>query len=296
MRTKYRQPKHDWAFIVRVLIVFYAMLTCLPGAFGQQPSEAGLDDPVLIETDSSVKSDHGFSSTQDLMDHLREANRAYLNDEFDRAVEGYRKVLRGGIKHPDLYFSLANAYYLFGQKGLAVLFYEKTLNIQPDYDKAASNLTIVQKELIDRVEMPDGSLAEDSRWERFLRNISINRLSWMFFSFYIAWFSILIIKRLRLNESARSILFWINVPVFCLTLIFGALLANRIYIQESTRYAVVINTVTSLREGPERFAKEKMEIHEGLKVQLLKHTGEYTRIQLANGVEGFIKTDHLGKI
>ncbi len=235
-------------------------------------------------------------SKRDLVEYLQQAHRSYLNNDFDQAIEGYLKVLKGGIRHPDLYFSLANAYYLAGQKGPAVLFYEKSLAIQPSYTKAASNLAIVQKELIDRVEMPDGRQAEGSRWEMFIRNTSINRLSCVFFSLYSLMFILLILKRLRWRESVQAFLFWLNVPTFGAMLIFALLLSSRIYLEEKIHYGVVIEPATSLQEGPERFAKEKMEIHEGIKVRLLKQTGEYVRVQLANGVEGFINQNHIGKI
>jgi SH3-like domain-containing protein len=51
-----------------------------------------------------------------------------------------------------------------------------------------------------------------------------------------------------------------------------------------------------LREGPERTAKELMQVHEGLKVRLLNEVGDFLRVRLANGVEGFVKTSQVGKI
>jgi SH3-like domain-containing protein len=81
-----------------------------------------------------------------------------------------------------------------------------------------------------------------------------------------------------------------------LAVVFGILMASRIYIQERVHHGVVVAVTTSLREGPERSAKEIMQVHEGLKVRLLNEVGDHTRVRLANGVEGFLQDSHLGRI
>lgn len=234
---------------------------------------------------------------QELLEHFQRGNKAYVNDkDYERAIEEYNKVLAGGVRHPDLTFSLANAYYLAGRKGLAVLYYEKTLMLDPSYEKAASNLGIVRKELIDRVVMPDSGAVGEPAWHGFLRGISPGWLTWTFLSLYLLGNAVLVLRRLRIRELVRRLLFWLNVPVLSLTLVFGLLLAARIYVQERVQHGVVITGTASMLEGPERFAKELMEVHEGLKVRLLNEVGDYVRVRLANGVEGFIRDSQIGRI
>ena len=244
---------------------------------------------VLIPS-TAVAADGGLAG------HFSAGNQAYLDGDYPGAVEAYRKVLEGGVQHPDLYFNLANAYYRSGQRGLAVLFYEKTLAMDPSDDAAASNLEIVEKELIDRVVMPEGSAVGEPMWHELIRSLKLGWLTWMFLSFYILAFAVLIGRRLARADSLRRLLFWINVPVITLALIFGLLLSSRIYIQEKVHHGVVVSTTAPLREGPERTAKELMQVHEGLKVRLLNEVGDYLRVRLANGVEGFVKTSQVGRI
>ena len=232
----------------------------------------------------------------DLAGHYQSGNQAYLDGDYDQAVEAYRKVLEGGVLHPDLYFNLANAYYRSGHRGLAVLFYEKALAINPSDDAAGSNLEIVKKELIDRVVMPEGSSVGEPLWHEFIRSLKLGWLTWTFLGFYLLAFAILIGRRLARADSLRRLLFWVNVPVITLALVFGLLLTSRIYIQEKVHHGVVVSSTASLREGPERTAKELMQVHEGLKVRLLNEVGDFLRVRLANGVEGFVKTSQVGRI
>ena len=77
---------------------------------------------------------------------------------------------------------------------------------------------------------------------------------------------------------------------------FGLLFSSRVYIQEKVHHGIVVAPTGSLREGPERGAKVLMEVHEGLKVRLLDEIDDYTRVRLANGVEGFIRSSNIGAI
>jgi len=235
-------------------------------------------------------------ASADLAGHYQSGNQAYLDGDYPRAVEAYRKVLEGGVQHPDLYFNLANAYYRSGQRGLAVLFYEKALVMNPSDDAAASNLEIVRKELIDRVVMPEGGAVGEPLWHGFIRSLKLGWLTWTFLAFYLLAFAILIGRRLARADSLRRLLFWVNVPLITLALVFGLLLASRIYIQEKVHHGVVVSSSASLREGPERTAKELMQVHEGLKARLLNEVGNFLRVRLANGVEGFVKTSQVGRI
>ncbi len=231
-----------------------------------------------------------------LLTHFSRGNQAYLDGDYATAVGEYRKVLEAGVDNPDLDFNLANAYFRSGNKGLAVLFYEKVLLMNPGDSAVASNLAMVRKELVDRVVMPKEGAVGEPLWHGFVRGVAVDRLTWMFLSFYLLTFILAIGRRLARRESSRRLLFWINIPVLTLTLVFGLLFSSRVYIQEKVHHGIVVAATSSLREGPEHSAKVLMEVHEGLKVRLLSEISEYNRVRLANGVEGFIRSSQIGAI
>lgn len=242
------------------------------------------------------KKDAPASPNVDLATYFQKGNQAYLEGDFSKAIAEYRRVLEAGVVNPDLYFNLGNAYYRAGQKGLAVLFYEKALDLDPSDQAAASNLTMVQKELVDRVVMPESGPVGEPPWHEFIRSLSIGWLTWGFLGLYIAFFGIIIWRRFLSENLLRRLLFWFAIPLLGLVVVFGTMLGSRIYIQEAVHHGVVVSQTAALREGPDRSAKTLMEIHEGLKVQLLSDGGEYVRVRLQNGVEGFLLRDQFGAI
>ncbi|MBN2497118.1 MAG: tetratricopeptide repeat protein [Deltaproteobacteria bacterium] len=224
------------------------------------------------------------------------ANKATLDGEYDKAIGEYQKLIQAGLVHPDLYFNLANAYYRANRKGLAVLFYEKALAIDPSDAAAQSNLAMVRKELIDKVVMPEGGAVGVPLWHGFIRGLSPGWLTWTFLVLYGLLFASMIGRRLTASRPLKRLLFWINVPLISVVCVFGFLLGSRIYIQKRVHHAVVIAPTANLREGPERTAEVTLEVHEGLKVLLLTEVGDHVRVRLANGVEGFLLNSQLGRI
>ncbi len=236
------------------------------------------------------------ASGLDIKATFAQANKDYLEGRYGQAVEGYRKLKEAGVEHPDLYYNLANAYYRFGQKGWAVLYFEKTLDLDPADEAARSNLSLVQKELVDRVVMPDSASVGEPPWHDFIRRLSPGWLTGLFFFFYCLVFAILIARRSIRLAPLHPLLFWLNVPILSLTVILGGMLGSRLYVQKQVHHAVVIAPTVKLLEGPQPTAKVLMEIHEGLKVRLLSEASDYHRVRLANGVEGFVPLSHIGEI
>jgi hypothetical protein len=139
-------------------------------------------------------------------------------------------------------------------------------------------------------------MSGEAPWQEFLRGLSLSGLTWVFFSLYFLSVGVMVVRRLMVEGSIRRLLFWINVPILSLALVVGLMLASRVYLQERVHRAVVISPTAQMLEGPERSAKALMEVHEGLELQLLSEAGDYVRVRLANGVEGFLQNSQLGKI
>ncbi len=279
---------------MKKLWVWLLAIVCLIAVSARASSESA----VAANSMAATSSPEGASPApeSDRIAHFQKGNQAYLDGDYPKAIGEYRRVLETGVFHPDLYFNLANAYYRAGQKGLAVLFYEKALDLDPSDSAANSNLAMVQKELIDRVVMPEDGPVGEPPWHGFIRSLSVGWLTAVFLVLYGATFVILIWRRLVSANVLRRLLFWFIIPLLCLVFLFGVLLGSRIYVQEIVHHGIVVSQTAGLREGPDRNAKMLMELHEGLKLQLLSEVGDYARVRLQNGVEGFLLRDQFGEI
>lgn len=230
------------------------------------------------------------------LEAFHQANSAYLNGQYEAAIAQYHKALEARGHHPDLFYNLANSYARAGRKGLAVLYYEKTLALDPDDTDARTNLAGLEKELVDRLVMPEGPSVGEPLWHDFVRRLALGGVTIAFFVCYLAGCGILIARLFVRRGLWRRVLFWLNVPLLSLALSFGLILFGRLYVQENIPYSVVIAPVSALREGPDKSAKALLEVHEGLKLRHLGESNGFSRVILRNGVEGFVAQEALGAI
>jgi hypothetical protein len=315
MRRPRTRPRKSWegrprtrATLALVLALF-AWLGCLGPALAQPvdpgraapaaPAPAAPAAPAPAVPAAPAPGAPSAPSGDRFQALFQEGNQQYLSGDYNGAVATYRKLVDSGLQHPDVYFNLGNAYYRAGFKGLAVLFYERALTLDPNDSAVLSNLETVRKELIDRVVMPGEGGVGDPLWHEFVRGLGLGRLTWIALGLYWLFFGLLaarVLLGLGGEGPVRRLLFWISIPVLSLALVAGGLLASRIWLAERVHHAVVVAPAAALREGPERSAKSLMEVHEGLKVRLLSSAGDHVRVRLENGVEGFLAESQIGRI
>ena len=60
-----------------------------------------------------------------------EANRAFKEDRFQDAVNGYRRLVEQGWVSGHLYYNLANSYFRLGRIGQAILNYKRAKLLMP---------------------------------------------------------------------------------------------------------------------------------------------------------------------
>jgi hypothetical protein len=59
---------------------------------------------------------------------------------------------------------------------------------------------------------------------------------------------------------------------------------------------VVTAKVAEVRSGPAPDLKANFEVHEGLRLLVQGRAGDYYRVRLANGLEGFLRADEIEPI
>ena len=85
-----------------------------------------------------------FSLAQSPDDLFREANNAYNNGEYDRAIVYYDSILAQGIHAAALYYNLGNAHYKRNAIAPSILNYERALLLDPTNKDVRNNLAFAQ--------------------------------------------------------------------------------------------------------------------------------------------------------
>ena len=83
------------------------------------------------------------------------ANQAYGNADFKAARDGYQALVKSGQRSANLFYNLGNADYRLGEKGAAILNYERALALDPSHPEAKANLQLVREETGARFAVPN---------------------------------------------------------------------------------------------------------------------------------------------
>ena len=90
--------------------------------------------------------------------------------------------------------------------------------------------------------------------------------------------------------------FFLGTPLLVLSILPFSLAANRIKLEKNSKTAIVLSTETTLRSAPDAQSAEILRIHGGLKVKLLDRIGDWEKVRLQNGEEGWLPQNDLEQI
>lgn len=67
------------------------------------------------------------------------------------------------------------------------------------------------------------------------------------------------------------------------------------YIQDN-QFAIIFSEEAEVRDEPNLRGDSSFELHEGTKARVMEDYQEWSRIELANGAQGWIKTEDIRKL
>ena len=216
------------------------------------------------------------------------ANTAYNNAKYEKAVSLYKEILDQGEHSAALYYNLANCHYRLNNVGESVFYYEKAQLLNPNDQDIKVNAAFAQNMAIDAVELlPQTQLTH-------MKNSFFNSFStegWAILAVVLAWLFALFIGLYLWNKAP-----FLKRTFFILAILSSLLLVSSISIsfmksstEESTIYGILFSEKIDVWAEPNSRSEVLFLLHEGTKVQLLDALQEWQKIKIANGSEGWIK-------
>jgi tetratricopeptide (TPR) repeat protein len=224
---------------------------------------------------------------------FEQGNEFYIAEDYRKAMETYMAVLKTGMTSAELYFNLGNAFFRLGDYPNAILYYEKAKRLSPKDPEILINLGITNTRITDKFEvMPDvffvhwwktfsGLFSRDTWAVIFLCLVftGVLCLAWYFFS---------------LTYGRKKLTFY----VFMLFMIFSGTAFGAALFQhrEQTRPAgIIMKSKVEVSSSPQT-NRPQFVIHGGTKVDILDEIGNYYRIRVADGSNGWIPKENLARI
>ena len=194
-----------------------------------------------------------------------------------------------------MYYNLGNSYYREGQKAKAILYYERALKIDPNDEDTQHNLKVARRSLLDNLEvLPSFFL---SRWWNGLRQ-AMGSGAWSIFGILLVWLGIggIILWIWGDSRKKKKLGFVLGLCLIALSLLPFSLANSRNAYEQNTGYAIVMEEAIDLRSAPDSESANILQIHEGLKVALLDRIGEWYKVKLENGEQGWLPQEAVEEI
>mgnify|MGYP002859345208 CR=1 FL=1 len=229
------------------------------------------------------------SAGNDVSDLWNLAGEAFAAGQWQNALNYYQTIEGENLESADLYYNIGNCCFKLDDLAHAILYYERALKIDPSHDDAANNLDIARQMTLDRIDaVPDFILVS---WFRSLRQgLSADAWAWIALALAAVTGILLLIFRLSASGSRQKLAFILACVFAVLTLtsfLFSLQQKHAVTRQDS---AIVTTPVCSVKSSPAEGGKTVFVLHEGTKFRILDNVGDFAKIEIADGRQGWAMT------
>lgn len=222
-----------------------------------------------------------------------QSNADYQNQKFDSAIEGYHHLLQQGIRHGAIYYNLGNAHWKKGERGNAILYYERGLRLFPRDEDISANLNYAKGEIV-----TEGKIQTESKGflekiaEVFTGKTSLRELVavtvifyWILIVFLLLW--------VALMAQRKTLKPWLTA-LFALWILLASLTGLKKYDLDRPT-AVVLEKEAVLRAGPGEDFHVQATLPEGLLVRIVRQSKGWIEVQLGD-LQGWVVQNSVERI
>lgn len=214
------------------------------------------------------------------------ANQAFEKGNLSQAFELYRGLLQQGFGGASLYYNLGNLFYRQGNRGEAILWYERAKRFAPRDADINFNLKLAKVHLKDD---------KEPWWEMILIFLNGTELSLLVLLFGWTFFIVLGCSILGWipDELWRSVALWTTGFFFVSSLVWLGFYA----VWASRPYAIVTQGPGEVRNGPGLEYAVGFTVPEGSRVLILNRRPEWAQVGLfEQGLKGWMPTNAIQTI
>ncbi len=217
-----------------------------------------------------------------------EANTAYINANYPRAVELYQTIEEQGLASAKLYYNMGNAYFKLDDIGHAILYYNKALRLAPGDADIRYNLDVANSYTKDRIQVVPELFI--TRWVRGIRQM-ISGNAWAVLSLVL--FAVMLVAVMAYllvsNLLFRKIGFFVAIVGLLLFVATTAFAVTERRHATSPTEAIVMRASVSVKAAPEKNATDMFVLHEGTKVRVGNRIEGWIEVTIADGNKGWLE-------
>ncbi len=225
-------------------------------------------------------------------DLLKEAENAYVKEDYNKAIELYESILNKNGESAAVYYNLGNAYYKANKIAPAILNYERALLLEPGDGDIRFNLQMAKQKAVDQIEPVDTFFL--SKWFDRLQNIA-SADSWAmlalvcFILFIGCLISFFFSRKLIWKKGG----FYVGILLLIIVILANIFAANQKKELENRNTAIVFAPTVTVKSSPNESGTDLFILHEGTKVFIKSTLGEWSEIMLEDGNVGWMPSSKI---
>ncbi|MBK7108330.1 MAG: tetratricopeptide repeat protein [Chitinophagales bacterium] len=223
------------------------------------------------------------------------ANSQYDNNNYTAAIEMYENLIAANGSSAEIYYNLGNAYYKTNQFGLAILNYERCLQITPNDKDATFNLELANLHIKDKL-APVNRLFIIRWWQSWINILQANQ--WLIISIILIWIAVagFAVYRISRKLQLRKAGFFI----FGISLIFFVFAISCTYAKaaydNNYHFGIITQPSLIIKSEPSENSTNLVMLHEGLKLRILDLQNDWYKVEMPDGNQGWALAVGVAKI
>jgi len=218
-----------------------------------------------------------------------EANRAYKEDRYPDAINGYLRLIDSGYVNGHLYYNLGNAYFRSGQLGRAILNYKRAQLLIPRDADLNFNLRYALDQTKDAISPAQNLLKQAFFW---LDGITLRELMWAVALLNIMFWGILVLRLFVRYEWT----YYVFIVLLIFWLVGGASLGVKWYQLKTDPRAVILTGEVDVLAGPESKDTVLFKLHEGTTIYRERTEDGWALIRLSENKRGWLKSTAIEQV
>lgn len=226
----------------------------------------------------------GFAQNTELFDQGKEL---YKNGKYQQAINAWMQILDKDQHSAELYFNLGNAQYKLNHIGPSVYYYEKALQLSPNDEDIKNNLAFAENARIDSIEPLPKTVF--SKWYKSIAGVfTFNGWAILAVAFSIFFVALFLLYYFSHSERRKRLLFASSMfaGIFLVASLTMAFLTYGDFTKNQP--AIIFASQIEVKTEPSMGSSTAFTLHEGTKVQISAQDGNWYRITLADGKDGWI--------
>lgn len=273
------------------LIILFALLTSSLSIWAATDVDSLQIENIEVEVEEAT-TPQAATTPKAIWD---KANTAYINGNYNEAIELYSLIEEQGLSSEIFYFNLGNAHYKNNDIPRSILYYQKALLISPNNSDVLYNLKVAQSQIRDQIEeIPEFFLR---RWSRSIATM-LGCTGWSILSLVALSVLMIAVLLFLLGGAIRIRKIGFGIGLFALIIFWSSTLyalSERREILEHNK-AVIMSQSISIKSSPDNSATDLFMLHSGTTVKILREIDNWYEIVIADGKTGWIESRRVEKI